>query len=243
MHQQNLAVQAAAKRAGERERELRKLEKNLGHKFRELNLLNIALTHPSYSNERVLEHGDNDRLEFLGDAVLELVVSEKLYMADEAWQPGKLSKVRTRIVENKQLILFAKEIELSKYLLLGNSERKRSGENTKVLADAFEAVVGAMYYDGGLGPPARLLRRLLYNSPFADLALPDAKTRLKELADKRGLAPPQYSAIDAGDGGGNNRFTVEVNFDGRRYGPGVGRNKRAAEQEAARAALGQIFHS
>lgn len=215
------------------------LEAALGHCFANRALLERALTHPSRAQQGDGAH--NQRLEFLGDAVLELVVGESLYAAHPDWQEGDLTQARAALVNGRTLAQRAKRLGLDGWVRLG-----RSGEafdvQPKILTDVFEAVVGALYLDGGMEAARALVRRALPECSDADFAPPprDPKSRLNEWAHARRLEPPRYCTIADSGAEGDGRFAVMVLLEGRAVGEGNGRSKRAAENAAAASALAQL---
>jgi ribonuclease-3 len=216
------------------------LFERIGFVFADRNLLETALTHPSHSYERDGSRG-NERLEFLGDAVLDLVIAGLLYRAHPGWSEGDLTRARASLVNSTALAAKARRLALGDYVRLGGSERRSGGfEKDSILAGLFEAVLGAMYLDGGLEPVQALVRRIFPEAHDAESARPepDPKTRLNERALARfGRAPCYRLVEDAGDERGEDRFTVELFLDGETWGSGTGRTKRAAEQVAALRAL------
>jgi len=216
------------------------LFERLGFVFEEVHLLETALTHPSESYERDGSRG-NERLEFLGDAVLDLTIGELLYQAHPEWSEGDLTRARASLVNTVALAAKARSLDLGDYLRLGGSERRSGGaEKDSILAGLFEAVLGAMYLEGGLEPVEALVRRVFPEAHDADGALPepDPKTRLNEWALARFGAAPTYRLVDdSGVENADDRFTVELLLDGESWGSGTGRTKRAAEQIAAVRAL------
>jgi ribonuclease-3 len=195
-----------------------------------------ALAHASYAQETRGDRG-NERLEFLGDAVLDLVVSEALYAAHPDWSEGQLTRARAALVRGEALAARARSIGLPDLVRLGRTELRSGGaEKDSILAGCFEAVVGALYLDGGLAPVRGLVARWLAESS-GDTAR-DAKTAFQEWAHATLRATPSYrTRDDSGIEADESRFTVEVCVDGEVWGSGVGRSKRIAEREAAEAAL------
>lgn len=203
--------------------------------------LEQALTHPSYANEQ--KRGprvDYQRLEFLGDAVIQLCVSEALMRLYPEAREGELSLLRSSVVSTDALASFAKSVELGDQLLLGRGA-DAAGERTQpnVLADAVEAVVGAVYLDCGFEAARSIVARMLEQGLEARAKLPqrDAKSELQERVQAAGGASPRYRVVAAEGPDHVREFEVEVEALGRAMGRGRGRSKKAAEQEAARAAL------
>lgn len=231
------------------------LEERLGHKFSRKELLERALTHSSAvpelrgaGTEDVLNiplPRDNERLEFLGDAVLELLASEYLLASFPDWSEGQLSKSRSRIVNARSLEEAARRLRLGEHLRLGRGEEKTGGrEKQTLLADAFEAVVAAVYLDAGLGSAREVLRRVLFEHALEErgerISESDRKSALQELLQGRGQPPAEYRL--AGESGPDHQkvFLIEVWVNGERMARGKGSTKKEAEQRAARSALEQL---
>jgi ribonuclease III len=227
------------------------LEERLGHKFSDRELLDKALTHSSAIPElrgaagdapEGTHRSDNERLEFLGDAVLELLASEYLLAAFPEWSEGQLSKSRARIVNAGSLEAAARRLRLGEHLRLGRGEEKTGGrEKQTLLADAFEAVVAAVYLDAGLGAARELLQRVLFEQALEErgerIAESDRKSALQEFLQGRGQPPAEYRL--AGESGPDHQktFQIEVWVNGGCLARGVGSTKKEAEQQAARSAL------
>lgn len=219
------------------------LEKALGHQFADPALLDIALAHPSYAHEIDGSRG-NERLEFLGDAVLDLAVARLLYDTHPGWSEGDLTRARAALVNTRMLARCARELGIGNHTMLGRTERKTGGaDKERILANVFEALVGAVYLDAGLAPVTALAERL-----FAELLVPgsdplaaDPKTRFQEWSHADRGATPRYSAVaDSGVENDEARFVVEIRLAGEVWGQGTGRTKRAAERAAAEAALQRV---
>jgi ribonuclease-3 len=228
------------------------LEERLGHRFKKPELLERALTHssaiPELRAEQKVEASepvalqDNERLEFLGDAVLELLAREYLLESFPDWSEGQLSKSRARIVNAHALEIAARRIRLGEYLRLGRGEEKSGGrEKPTLLADAFESVVAAVYLDAGLEAAREMLRRLLFEQALeergARIADSDRKSALQEFLQGRGEPPAEYRL--AGESGPDHQkvFQVEVWVHGERMASGEGSTKKEAEQRAAQSAM------
>jgi ribonuclease III len=231
------------------------LEERLGYKFSTRELLERALTHSSAVPElraagaeetvSALLSRDNERLEFLGDAVLELLTSEHLLVTFPEWSEGQLSKSRARIVNASSLEAAARRLRLGEHLRLGRGEEKTGGrEKQTLLADAFEAVVAAVYLDGGLGAAREILQRVLFEQAIEErgerISESDRKSALQELLQGQGRAPAEYRV--AGESGPDHQkvFQIEVWIDGECVATGEGSTKKEAEQRAARSALEQL---
>ena len=217
------------------------MQKRLGHRFSSQNLLLTALTHRSYANEKGI--ADYERLEFLGDTVLQLVVTRHLFRNYQHLQEGQMTRVRAAVVRKETLAGVAKALGLGEALRLGRGE-VRSGGRTKesILADAMEAVIGAVYEDGGWNSAERLVMRH-WRAMIADqAAVPDArdaKTHLQETLALEGESP-EYRRSEEGPAHAR-RFLVEVWIGGERRGEGEGSSRRLAEQRAAAAVLEELF--
>ncbi len=218
------------------------IEKKIGYRFRQPVLLREALTHKSYSNEKP-DHDvpHNERLEFLGDAVLDLVISHRLYRDYPDSPEGELTRVRAEVVSEKSLARFGRELQLGGWLLLGRGEGLSGGrDKDSLLADTLEALLGAVYLDGGL-EQARAVTEPMFSKAIVQSARRkagvDHKTRLQEIFQGRGERLPAY-VLTLVEGPDHQRiYTVEVRAAGQVLGCGRGRTKKAAEQEAARNAL------
>jgi ribonuclease-3 len=218
----------------------RSIDAILGYEFADRTLLELALAHTSYSHEEDGDRG-NERLEFLGDAVLDLVVSEILYEVHPEWDEGDLTRTRSALVNQKSLAEQARNLELGRFVKLGRTEMRSGGcEKESILANCFEAVVGAIYLDGGLEPVEDFVRRV-YGAALASDAVRqrrDVKTELQEWAHARFRQTPRYEMVtDSAEDDDDARFAVEVSIGAEVWGRGVGRSKRVAEREAAAAAL------
>jgi len=215
------------------------LERRLGYRFRRQELLERALTHRSYSNERSLAH-NNERLEFLGDSVLGLIVVEWLFREHPEVDEGELSKLKAHLVSERVLARVARSVGLGEHLLLGVGEDRSGGrDKSSILADSMEAVIGAAFLDGGLKAAARLVAPM--TEPAAggstDGAVDDAKSRLQEAVQARGWALPRYRLVEERGPDHQKVFRVECLVKGRPLGSGEGRSKKAAERDAAAEAL------
>lgn len=232
------------------------LEEKLGHQFKHAELLSLALTHSSAAGELPAagtprDEGEstrgahNERLEFLGDAVLALLASESLVRAFPGWSEGQLSRSRARLVNAGSLAEAARRMELGKHLRLGKGEERTGGrEKPGLLADAFEAVVAAIYLDGGLEAAREFLGRTLLAQVRAEtgkgLAESDRKSALQEFLQARGQPAAVYKVSAESGPDHRKQFEVEVVVEGKRLAAGSGRTKKEAEQRAADAALIQL---
>jgi ribonuclease III len=222
------------------EEERGELEAILGHHFQHADSLDRALTHRSHrqSNSGI----DNERLEFLGDRVLGLVASERLCHAFPEWDSGKLSKGLARLVSASSIHAASKRLKLGRHLRLGPGEEKTGGrEKKRLLADAYEAIVGAIYLDAGLAAAASFLERTLLAPALAahvdGLERPDHKSALQEWLQQRGLGPAEYRLHNETGPDHQKTFEVEVWLGRQMLSGSAGRSKKEAEQAAAVLAL------
>jgi len=225
---------------------LEEVQRRLGYCFRQPRLLIEALTHKSYLNEvrGASQEADNERLEFLGDAVLDLVVSEYLLRAFPGAAEGELSKLRARLVSEQTLSRVAKKIGLGVQLRLGRGEMKTEGcGKPSILADALEAVFAGAYLDGGLEAAVQCVKAAFSDelaSCDRSLAKGDFKTDLQEVCQRDFEMLPRYRTIRETGPDHEKLFEVEILIRGERYGIGLGKSKKEAEQAAAREALEQL---
>lgn len=214
------------------------LEENVGYTFARPELLEIALTHPSAA---LGSDAHYERLEFLGDAVLDLAIADLLMRQFPAAKEGPLSKLRASIVNARTLALKAQSIDLGTLLKLGKGEEKSGGrEKVSILAAAFEAVIGAIYTDGGLVPAQQVVERLFEHDVGGPSAERDYKTELQEIAYRRFRAQPIYELVAAQGPDHAKRFTTRIKIGGRDLGIGEGGSKKQSEQAAARQALARL---
>ncbi|HEY7821768.1 MAG TPA: ribonuclease III, partial [Acidimicrobiia bacterium] len=214
------------------------LEDRVGHSFSDPALLRLALTHRSVSSDDPARN-DNERLEFLGDAVLQLVITDLLYESYPQLAEGQMAKVRAAVVSRDTLADVARSLDLGEHVELAPSEEATGGrEKDSILADTAEAVIGAIYLDGGLESARRVVLDLWTDKVTERSREPgvkDYKTRLQELVAREG-ARPAYQVEGTGPDH-DRRFTAKVTVGGEEYGTGEGRSKKEAEQEAAAKAL------
>jgi len=217
------------------------LEQRIKYKFRNSLLLAEALTHPSLGHETQRHHFDNQRLEFLGDAVLQLVFTEYLFDQFQNLGEGQLTKIRARIVSREGLKILADRIGIGKYLMMGRGEESSGGrERASTLSDAFEALIGAMYLDSDFVTVRRIVlteaRELLED---LEIDPPDTnpKGRLQELLQSISPVSPTYPIIDQSGPEHQKRFVAKIVWEGLELGLGEGRSKKEAETAAARDAL------
>jgi ribonuclease-3 len=212
------------------------LEKRLGYKFKDKKLIIEALTHKSYKQPY-----DNERLEFLGDAVLDLVVGEYLFTKFRDSDEGKLSKIRASLVNETGFDKLARALHLGDYLLLSNAEENNDGrEKSSLLSNAFEAIMGAVYLEGGLKTVEKIAIRLIEeNHKEISLAslFRDYKTTLQELTQARFGITPEYKVIASRGPDHKKEFEVAVCIEDKEYARAVGKSKKIAQQEAAKLAV------
>ncbi len=210
------------------------LEEKIDYHFRDRMLLRSALSHGSYVNElKINTYPDYERLEFLGDAVLELVVSEYLYNCRPEKPEGEMTKLRAALVCEPTLAECAAEFSLSDFILVGHGEEEQgSRSRASIVSDVFEAVIGAVYLDGGFEAAARHIRRFVLKDMERKQLFYDAKSILQERCQKKG---DTLEYIVAGESGPDHKkvYTVEVYINGMRVSAGQGSSKKSAEQQAA----------
>ena len=219
---------------------MQELEKKLRYTFKNKSLLLNALSHSSYANEVRNGVTSNERLEFLGDSVLSIVVSDYLYFHYSDKPEGELTKLRASLVCEKSLCAFSRELELGKFLRLGKGEDKGGGrERPSILADAFEAVLAAMYLDGGIETAKKHVMHFILkeleqknNDVFKDY-----KTALQEIIQRNPEESVSYVLTDEFGPDHDKQFTVEVRLNSNTIGKGIGKSKKQAEQMAAKQAL------
>lgn len=219
---------------------LDELEKSIGYKFNQPKYLYIAVTHSSYANETNGRIKSYERLEFLGDAVLSIVTSEYIFKHCPELPEGELTKLRAALVCEKTLCRFSKQINVGKYLQLSRGERHSGGENRpSILADVFEAILAAIYLDGGIEEARKFVLKFIVpeiSNPRID-NFRDYKTDLQEVVQKNPEESIEYVLTNQIGPDHNKRFTVEVRVNNNTIGKGSGKSKKEAEQQAAREAL------
>lgn len=226
------------------EESLTRLQQQLGYEFNSVELLLGALTHKSYANEQLRDPAScNERKEFLGDAVLDLVMADFLYRHYPHLPEGELSRIRAELVSATALAQVARDLQLGNYLRLGRGEQRSGGrDKDNLLADALEAVFGAIFLDAGWQTARDVL--VLIFEPNAQVVVgrksQDYKTRLQELAQAQYGQAPLYDLTDVSGPDHQRRYTVVVNCDGKLLGEGEGSSKKAAQQQAAKMALEKI---
>lgn len=223
---------------------MEKLEEKLGYTFHDRRLLENALTHSSYANENKSKgETSNERLEFLGDSVLGMVVADHLYRTHPDMPEGELTRTRAALVCEDSLVEVAAQLELGEYLKLGRGEDAGGGrKRPSIQADAVEAVIAAVYLDGGIGSARKLITNFILtnNEREQEGAVRDFKTALQELVQRESGQVLSYRLM--GESGPDHAkvFSVEVDLNGQPIGTGEGRSKKEAEQNAAKAAMAKL---
>ncbi len=217
-------------------------EEKIGYHFENEKLLLQALTHSSYANEHHMGRlADNERLEFLGDAVLEITASEFLFHRYPGHPEGELTRLRASMVCEPALAFCTRELELGRYLLLGKGEDQTGGRERKsILSDALEAVIGAIYLDGGFANAKEFIHQFVLNDIEHKQLFFDSKTILQELVQGNHGGELSYFLLKEEGPDHNKKFVVEARIGSVPYGTGSGRTKKSAEQEAAYHTLLQL---
>ncbi|CRZ34320.1 ribonuclease-3 [Herbinix hemicellulosilytica] len=219
------------------------LEDRIGYKFKNPSLLLQAITHSSYANEmKMRKESNNERLEFLGDAVLELVTSEYVFERYNDLSEGDLTKLRAGMVCEQALSSCAKELNIGEYLLLGKGEDISGGRmRDSILSDALEAIIGAIYLDGGFTSAKEFVQKNILNQIEDKELFFDSKTILQEMVQNENHKQKiRYKLISEEGPDHNKSFTIALYVGNKQYGCGVGRTKKAAEQEAALQAIKKL---
>lgn len=220
---------------------LQELAAKIGHRFADLSLLDLSLTHPSYANENKKMTDDNQRMEFLGDSVLGLVVSEYLFLNNSA-DEGDLTNAKIKLVQAGTLTERGHFLELGSYLLLGKGEEQSGGrQKPAILEDAIEAVLGAVFLDGGY-EAAKAVIVIIFGNLLTDfsadhLTIRDFKSHLQEMVQSQKLPTPKYQTLSEEGPAHDPSFTSALIIDEKQICTGSGGSKKAAEQEAARKAI------
>lgn len=221
---------------------MKEFEEKLGYTFKNKKLLETALTHSSYANEKRRE--SNERLEFLGDSVLSLIVSNYIFRKLSKVDEGELTKIRASLVCEQSLAEFSKEVSLNQYLLLGKGEEMTGGRNrASIISDAFEAVLAAIYLDGGIEVATEWVMKVMNDKLSEALKgkiYKDYKTMLQEQVQRGDVGKVTYNTIKEMGPDHNKYFEVEVMIDGVVKNVGKGSSKKEAEQNAAQIALNRI---
>ena len=221
---------------------MKSLEEKLGYTFRDPSLLENALTHSSCANESKGRLQSNERLEFLGDSILGMVVAEHLYRNHPDLPEGELTRTRAALVCEDSLVEVARDLGLGEYLKLGKGEEAGGGRTRpSIRADAVEAVLAAVYLDGGIGSARKIIQRYILSREIEGLnAQRDYKTALQELVQRESGQVLKYQLTGSEGPDHDKRFFVEVDLNGQPAGAGQGRSKKEAEQMAAKAAMERL---
>ncbi len=220
--------------------DLAALQKALGVSFNDLSLLEQALVHGSYANENPDIAASNERLEFLGDAILGLIIAEELYQRFPQYSEGELTKIRSSLVRQDALSRMARAISLGNYLYLGKGEEASGGRRKPAnLAGAFEAIIAAIFFDQGLTTVKDFVLRSA-DKELSQGVEADYKSQLQEIIQARHQQPPTYRLIETAGPDHDRTFTVEVRVGNTILGKGSGKSKKMAETEAARSALARL---
>lgn len=221
-------------------RNVKELEEKIGYNFKDSHLLRHAVTHSSYVNEKHMKKADcNERLEFLGDAVLELISSEYLFFENQTMPEGELTKLRASMVCEKALAFCARDLELGSYLLLGKGEDATGGRfRESITSDALEALIGAIYLDGGFANAKEFILKYILNDLEGKRLFYDSKTILQEIVQgDEHTGKLEYVLVEESGPDHNKNYKVEARIGNKSYGCGEGHTKKAAEQEAAYQAI------
>ena len=223
---------------------MKTLEEKLGYTFQNPKLLENALTHSSCANESRGRLQSNERLEFLGDSILGMVVADHLYRNHPDLPEGELTRARAALVCEESLVEVAQELGLGEYLRLGKGEEAGGGrQRPSIRADAVEAVLAAVYLDGGIGSARKIIQKYILSREVAGLTKPhDYKTALQELVQRESGQVLRYRLTGEEGPDHNKRFFVAVDLNGACIGSGTGRSKKEAEQMAAKAAIETLEH-
>lgn len=225
---------------------MKELENIIGYKFKNSNLLKTALTHSSYANEYKCE--SYERLEFLGDSILSIIISEYLFEEMKSTPEGELSRIRASLVCEESLSSIARELNFGKFILLGNGEEKAGSRNrSSILCDVFEAVLAAIYLDGGMQFAKEYIMNIMREKLHTNLhkkSIKDYKSRLQERMQRIYHEKTKIVYLTTNETGPEHQknFYVDLIINGKKVSSGVGMSKKEAEQEAAQIALSELFY-
>ena len=227
------------------ESKIKLLENTLGYCYRDKNFLTLAITHSSFANElKSNKLSSNERIEFLGDAVLNIAISEYIYINYKHLSEGEMTKARASIVCEGSLANCANAMNLSEYLLLGKGEEVSGGRTrVSILSDAFEAIIGSIYLDGGFETAKKFIYKMMTEiiaTAIKGDSFVDYKTKLQELAQKKAFNKIQYEIIEEKGPDHDKLFEIQVIIGDVVMGNGTGKSKKEAEQNAAKVAIGRI---
>ena len=219
---------------------LKKFQEKINYRFKDERLLYEALSHSSFANESKKQRNSNERLEFLGDSVLSVVVSDYIFEHFKHLPEGELTKLRASLVCEKALFDFSKQIDLGNFIFLGKGEELTGGrERPSIVSDAFEAVIAAIYLDGGLKAVSKYVLSFIPEDikPHSVVSFVDYKTALQEIIQKNPEEKVEYVLTGESGPDHDKKFTVQVMLNSNVIGEGIGRSKKSAEQNAAKEAL------
>jgi len=219
------------------------LQHEISYQFRDRDLLDLALTHRSYANEKPGGSSqDNERLEFLGDSVLNVIISHLIMERFPHWREGEMTRLRAILVNEKSLARISKKLGINQYLLLGRGEALRGGsEKNSLISDAYEALIAAIYLDGGFDKAFKVVEK--HFEPLLDQGLGDDgdfKTKVQQICQSRYGCLPRYRLSELKGPQHDKTFGAEILIGGQPYGYGIGKTKKEAQQKAAREALERI---
>lgn len=222
-----------------------KLEKALGHFFTDIGLLELALTHPSVSRNSRVKLPDNQRLEFLGDAVLQLSLSDIIYNKFPEYKEGEMTALRSKIVSKKGLVVFSEKLKLGEYMIMSKAELAQKGQyRESTIADAFEAVLGAVFMDANYLKAKKMLVELLegtWGEIIEDAECSNPKGKLQEILQALNGDSPVYNVISETGRDHDKVFKIEVRWCSKKLGIGTGKSKKNAESDAAKIALSNKY--
>ncbi len=228
----------------ERKKELLLFERNAKVRFKRLDLLNLAFTHRSYANENPGIVDNNEKLEFLGDSVLGIVVSEYLFRSLPDKNEGDLARIKSFVVSENSLAQIARTLRVDNFILIGKGEEYSGGREKKaILADCMEAIIGAYYLDSGIKSARNFVLSFFVeeiDKVLENKHQKDYKTLLQEYAQKKYHSYPRYRLVKKSGPDHDRTFWIDVELNNRSFGPGKGKNKKQAEQEAASIAYAQL---
>lgn len=228
----------------ERSVDLAKVQSIIGYRFNDQNLLALALTHRSYTNNSELVNESNERMEFLGDSVLGLLIAEQLFADHPDWHEGELTQMKALLVNETTLAEIGKDIGLNQHIYLSTEEEKSGGaERSSIVSDAMESVMAAVYLDGGIEAAKKFILRVIYSRKemiSADSSQRNYKGELLELIQASGKGMPRYDVVSESGPDHDKTFNIVVRLNGQDLGQGIGLSKKEAEQKAAAEALEHI---
>jgi len=233
-----------SKKSPARRINLERVQEIIGYHFNDLSLLTLALTHRSYASTSTETDESNERMEFVGDSVLGLVIAHQLFKDHPDWREGELTKVKALLVNETTLSEIGKEIGLNQHIFLSTEEDKSGGsERPSIVSDAVESIIAAIYLDGGFDAAKKFVLEQIYSrkaNVCADSSQRNYKGELLELAQGRGESMPRYDVVSQTGPDHEKTFNVVVSINGRALGSGIGLSKKEAEQRAAAEALERL---